>query len=58
MLKFLAGISQANLRTLSPTILGPTISHVNLTLEKLSIHCQMFCKLDVRRKSIVTLALS
>jgi len=34
------------------------ILHVNLTYEKLSIHCQMFCKLDARRKSIVTLALS
>jgi len=32
--------------------------HVNLTYEKLSIHCKMFCKLDVRRKLIVTLALS
>jgi len=31
---------------------------VNLTYEKLSIHCQMLCKLDVRRKLIVTLALS
>jgi len=27
--------------------------HVNLTYEKLSIHCTMFCKLDVRRKLIV-----
>ena len=35
-----------------------TILHVNLTYEKLFIHCMMFCKLDVRRKSIVTLALS
>jgi len=35
-----------------------TILHVNLTYEQLSIHCTMFCKLDVRRKSIVTLALS
>ena len=35
-----------------------TILHVNLTYEKLSIHCKMLCKLDVRRKSIVTLALS
>ena len=35
-----------------------TILHVNLTYEKLSIHCKMFCKLDVRRKFIVTLALS
>ena len=35
-----------------------TILHVNLTYEKLSIHCKMFCKLDVRRKLIVTLALS
>jgi len=34
------------------------ILHVNLTYEKLSIHCKMFCKLDVRRKSIVTLPLS
>jgi len=35
-----------------------TILHVNLTYEKLSIHCKMFCKLDVRRMLIVTLALS
>ena len=35
-----------------------TILHVNLTNEKLSIHCKMFCKLDIRRKLIVTLALS
>jgi len=34
-----------------------TILHVNLTYEKLSIHCKLFCKLDVRRKLIVTLAL-
>ena len=27
-------------------------------IEKLLIHCKMFCKLDVRRKLIVTLALS
>ena len=32
--------------------------HVNLTCKKLSIHCKMFCKLDIRRKLIVTLALS
>jgi len=31
---------------------------MNLTYEKLSIHCKMFCRLDVRRKLIVTLALS
>ena len=31
-----------------------TILHVNLTDEKLTIHCKMFGKLDVRRKSIVT----
>ena len=38
---------------------GITILHVNLTYEKLSeLHCKMFCKLDVRRKLIVTLALS
>ena len=24
-----------------------TILHVNLTYEKLSIHCKLFCKLDV-----------
>ena len=35
-----------------------TILYVNLTYEKLSIHCKMLCKLDVRRKSIVTLTLS
>jgi len=35
-----------------------TILHVNLTYEKLSIHGKMFCKLDVRRKLIITLALS
>jgi len=35
-----------------------TILHVNLNHEQLSIHCKMFCKLDVRRKLIVTLALS
>ena len=35
-----------------------TILHVNVTYEKFSIHCKMFCKLDVRRKSIVILALS
>ena len=35
-----------------------TILHMNLTYEKLSIHCNMFCKLDVRRMLIVTLALS
>ena len=35
-----------------------TILHVNLTYEKLSIHCIMFCKLDVRRMLIVTAALS
>jgi len=35
-----------------------TILHVNLTYGKLSIHCKMLCKLDVRGKSIVTLALS
>jgi len=35
-----------------------TILHVNLIYEKLSIHCKMFCKLDVRRKLIVTLTLS
>ena len=34
------------------------ILHVNLTYGKLSIHCKMLCKLDVRGKSIVTLALS
>ena len=34
------------------------ILHMNLTYEKLSIHCKMFCKLDVRRMLIVTLALS
>ena len=34
-----------------------TILHVNLTYEKLSIHCKMFCKLEVRCKFIVTLAL-
>jgi len=34
-----------------------TILHVNLTYEKLSIHCKLFCKLDIRRKLIVTLAL-
>ena len=32
--------------------------HMNLTYEKLSVRCKMFCKLDVRRKSMVTLALS
>ena len=26
-----------------------TILHVNLAYEKLFIHCNMFCKLDVRR---------
>jgi len=31
---------------------------VNLTYKKLSIHCKTFCKLDVRRKLIVTLELS
>ena len=31
---------------------------MNLTDEKLSIHCKMFGKLDVRRKLVVTLALS
>jgi len=35
-----------------------TILHVNLTYEKLSIYCQMFSKLHVRRKLIVNLALS
>ena len=35
-----------------------TILHVNLTDEKLSIHCKTFCKLDVRRKLVVTLTLS
>jgi len=35
-----------------------TILHVNLTYEKLSIHCNMLCTLDVCRKLIVTLALS
>ena len=35
-----------------------TILHMNVTYEKLSIRCKMFCKLDVRRKLIVTLALS
>ena len=35
-----------------------TVLHVNLTYEKLSVHCKMFRKLDVRRKLIVTLALS
>ena len=35
-----------------------TILHVNLTYEKLSVHCKMFCKLDVRRKLIVTLTLA
>jgi len=35
-----------------------TILHLNLTYEKLSIHYKMFCKLDVRRNLIVTLALS
>jgi len=35
-----------------------TILYVNLTYEKLSIHCKLFSKLDVRRKLIVTLALS
>ena len=34
-----------------------TILHVNLTCEKLSIHCKMFCKSDIRHKLIVTLAL-
>ena len=33
-----------------------TILHVNLTYEKISIHCKLFCKLDGRRKLIVTLA--
>jgi len=31
---------------------------VDLTYEKLPVHCKMFRKLDVRRKLIVTLALS
>ena len=35
-----------------------TIFHVYLTHEKLSIHCKLFCKLDIRRKLIVTAALS
>ena len=35
-----------------------TILHVNRTYEKPSVHCKMFCKLDVCRKSIATLALS
>jgi len=34
------------------------ILHMNVTYEKLSIYCKMFCKLDVCRQLIVTLALS
>jgi len=34
-----------------------TILYVNYTYEKPSIHCKTSCKLDVRRKSIVALAL-
>ena len=45
----------ANTRPISDDI---TILHVNLTCEKLSIHCKMFRKLDGRRKLIVTLASS
>jgi len=35
-----------------------TILQVNRTWEKLSILCVMFCKLDIRRKSVITLTLS
>ena len=40
-----------NANTISDDI---TILHVNLTYEKRTIHCEMFCKSDVRRKLIVT----
>ena len=51
--------AEISLRNIANTISDDiTILHVNLTYEKLSIHCKMFCKLDVRRKLIVTLALS
>ena len=51
----LPGLWRDSFHTISNDI---TILHVNLTYEKLSIQCKMFCKLDVRRKLIVTLALS
>ena len=51
MLKFLLGISYA----ISDNI---TILHANRTLELARVLRKMFDKLDVRRKSIVTLALS
>ena len=51
----LPGLWRDSLHIISNDI---TILHVNLTYEKLSIQCKMFCKLDVRRKLIVTLALS
>ena len=51
--------AEISLRNIANTVSDDiTILHVNLTYEKLSIHCKMFCKLDVRRKLIVTLALS
>ena len=51
--------AEISLRNIANTISDDiTILHENLTYEKLSIHCKMFCKLDVRRKLIVTLALS
>jgi len=51
--------AEISLRNIANTISDDiTILHVNLTYEKLSIRCKMFCKLDVRRKLIVTLALS
>ena len=47
--------AEISLRNIANTISDDiTILHVNLTYEKLSIHCKMFCKLDVRRKLIVT----
>jgi len=53
MLKYLSLISQANLRTQSQTIL-----QVNRASENSCVLRKMFCKLDVRCKTIVTLALS
>ena len=56
MLRFVPVISKVNLRTLFSDNL--TILHVDPTEEKPRVLRKMFSKLDVRRKSIVTLELS
>jgi len=54
--KISANNIECNLRTLFSDNL--TILQVDPTLEKPNILREMFCKLDVHRKSIVTLELS